>query len=404
MASINADGSGINVRSKLSGTDFSIGELGGTTATELGIRSLHENTLLNTLNRGLGIQTADGADFTIVRNDGVELQIDISGAVTIGDVLDRINNNPTNLNVPTPNSPYRIVARLAAFGNGIELVDDDPTGVATNGTPHTLQVRASTLSLAAVDLGLVPKGASVSDPPSPAAQAVGVAALANPDSDLTFTATQGGTQLNGAQIEFVNLSATGDQAFASYDANSNTLTIDVDFGFTTAQTVIDAVNGSVGAILSAALNTSQGPNSGQGTIHPANSGTVATLAGGTPEILTGTDINPQEVKGVFNTLLRLRKALTDGDTIEIQRSLELLDDDLLRVNFGRAEVGARQQSLDILKDRLDMETIELRSVLSIEIETDFTEAIMSLTSRQYAYEASLRTTSSIMQMSLLNYL
>ena len=38
-AEINATSNGINVRSLLSGADFTIGENGGTTATQLGIRT-----------------------------------------------------------------------------------------------------------------------------------------------------------------------------------------------------------------------------------------------------------------------------------------------------------------------------------------------------------------------------
>ena len=39
LAEINAAGDGINVRSRLSGADLTIGENGGTTATQLGIRT-----------------------------------------------------------------------------------------------------------------------------------------------------------------------------------------------------------------------------------------------------------------------------------------------------------------------------------------------------------------------------
>ena len=76
------------VRSRLSGADFSIGENGGTTATQLGIRSLTANTALADLNHGLGVTSITGADFTIHRKDGTDLPIDISSAVTIGDVLE----------------------------------------------------------------------------------------------------------------------------------------------------------------------------------------------------------------------------------------------------------------------------------------------------------------------------
>ena len=96
LAEINADGTGIDIRSRLSGTDFQIGENGGTTATDLGVRSFTRDSLLAELNHGRGVHTAEGTDFTIVRDDGTELAIDVSAAFTVGDVLDLINHHPDN--------------------------------------------------------------------------------------------------------------------------------------------------------------------------------------------------------------------------------------------------------------------------------------------------------------------
>jgi flagellar hook-associated protein 3 FlgL len=55
QAEINADGSGIDVRSRLSGSDFQIGENGGLTATQLGIRTYTSSTKLSDLNYGVGV-------------------------------------------------------------------------------------------------------------------------------------------------------------------------------------------------------------------------------------------------------------------------------------------------------------------------------------------------------------
>src|SRR5688572_26840995 len=69
LATIDPAGDRIAVRSRLSGVDFSIGENGGTTAADLGIRSLTDATFLDDLNYGRGIETAAGTDFTIRRKD-----------------------------------------------------------------------------------------------------------------------------------------------------------------------------------------------------------------------------------------------------------------------------------------------------------------------------------------------
>ena len=155
VAQINASGTGIDVRSRMSGVDFSIGENGGSTATELGLRTFTGSTRLDDLNQGFGIHEFDGVDFTVRRKDGVEFGIDVAGATRVQDVLDRINNHSGNQD---PN--HRVTARLAEFGNGIELVTSDTS------TTAVLAVVKSPLSLAAIDLGLVAKGETVSAAPT----------------------------------------------------------------------------------------------------------------------------------------------------------------------------------------------------------------------------------------------
>ncbi|HZN32834.1 MAG TPA: hypothetical protein VFB80_03415, partial [Pirellulaceae bacterium] len=123
LAQIDAGGDRLVIRSRLSGTDFSIGENGGTTAAQLGIRSNTVDTPLTALNHGLGVSEKAGIDFSIVRKDGVQLDIDIAGAATLGDVIDLINNHPANL-VPGT----QVVARLAPGGNGVELFDGNVGG------------------------------------------------------------------------------------------------------------------------------------------------------------------------------------------------------------------------------------------------------------------------------------
>lgn len=282
-ADLDPSGSGIRLRSRISGADFSVGENGGLTATQLGIRSLTDDTKLSGLNFGRGVHDVAGADFVIQRKDGTRLSIDISSAATIADVINLINNDPTNPQTTTS----KVTAQLAASGNGIELVTSDIS------TTAAFRVERAGGSFAANDLGLVPVGQDNSDAPS----------------------VSGGTQT-----------------------------------------------------------------------------------------ITGRDTGALEVNGVFTSLFRLRDALRSNDQREIERSTELLDGALEDVNFARSALGAQQQSVDVLLTRTDDEEVELRSVLSNEIEADLPAAISEFTARQTSYEATLRMTAQIAQLSLLNYL
>lgn len=282
LAEINAAGSGIDVRSRLSGGDFSIGENGGQTAAQLGIRSLTRETLLADLNHGRGVWAQAGSEFQIRRQDGVVLNIDLAGAQTIGDVLDLINGHAANVPAATA-----VTARLSGFGNGIELVNDDPAATTT------LAVLPASGSSAAQDLGLIPADQTVSNPAS-------------------------------------------------------------------------------------------------------LSGTTATL--------TGRDVNPQETRGLFAALVRLKDAVERNDTNEIGRAIDMLDESGDNLNLARADVGLRQQSLDALSDRSKQDEVELKGALSQTVDADLTQVVSDLASRQTAFEAALRMTAQLTQLSLLNFL
>ena len=111
-----------------------------------------------------------------------------------------------------------------------------------------------------------------------------------------------------------------------------------------------------------------------------------------------------ETHGVFNTLARLADALQENDLQRIERTVALLDQDMERARFAQAESGARLQGLDAIQQRLEDEEVELKTALSLEIDIDLAAAISDLTTKQVAFEASLRSMGQIFQLSLLNYL
>ncbi|GMU24554.1 MAG: hypothetical protein AMXMBFR13_46280 [Phycisphaerae bacterium] len=136
-ARINSAGTGLDIVNLISGARLSVGEDGGNTAELLGIRSLHGATLLSSLNDGRGVTQVDGADLRITASDGSTFDVDVSGAATIQDVLDRINAATGGA----------VTASLATTGNGLQLTDN----VAG---PGAMSVSRLNLSAAADDLGI----------------------------------------------------------------------------------------------------------------------------------------------------------------------------------------------------------------------------------------------------------
>ncbi len=392
LAEINRDQTGINIRSRLSGADLSIGENGGTTATDMGLRTFNRDTSLAELNYRQGVNAVPGPDFTIRRNDGVELEIDISSANSIGDVLDLINNHPDNLD---PNTA--VVARLQAFGNGIELVDDNPSA------GESLTVSRVVGSNTAWELGLVAWGENSSQPATPASAEAQIAFAPPNDVNTAFRvlAANAGTGFNDVDIE-LRSTLSGDVATATFDPVGRRLIIDMADGQTTTNTVLSAI--AAEGTFTAQLDLASDPtNDGTGTFI-APPGVAATTAGGTAETLAGRDTNPIETEGVFNSLLRLRDAIENNEVEDLSRIVEMLDADFDRLNFGRAAVGARAQGLDAIEMRNGDDQIELRSSLSNEIDIDLAEAATQFAARQAAYEASLRTIGNMYRLSLLDYL
>jgi flagellar hook-associated protein 3 FlgL len=115
-AELDQAGGAIRLRALRSGVDYSIGENGGQAAENLRIRSATEDTLLRDLGKGVGLRlNADTPDLIIRRPDNVELQLNLEGVESIGDVIDLIRNHPSN------QDSRKVLVDLNDIGNGIQL-------------------------------------------------------------------------------------------------------------------------------------------------------------------------------------------------------------------------------------------------------------------------------------------
>lgn len=140
QAQINSAGTGLIIENTVQGTSLSVGENGGTTAADLGIRSFSPSTPLSDLNGGKGVGTASGgaADFQITSSAGASFDVSIAGATTVQDVISDINS---------ASGSSGVTASFATTGNGIVLTD-------SSGGSGTLTLTPENDSMAAVDLGL----------------------------------------------------------------------------------------------------------------------------------------------------------------------------------------------------------------------------------------------------------
>ncbi|MHC4712565.1 MAG: flagellin N-terminal helical domain-containing protein [Planctomycetota bacterium] len=266
-ARINETGTGIDIVNRLSGGALKIGENGGATATDLGIRTMALSTPLSQLNSGRAVTSVSGDDITITLKDATVFGVDLSSAVTIGDVINAINTAPGN--------PGTLVAGLAATGNGIELTD-------SSGGAGNLVVDRANLSNAAVDLGI-----------------------------------------------------------------------------------------------------------------------LGSTAGA---VITGTDVSAVEPDGILTHLVGLKKALLANDDGLISFYTDKIENDLPTILERRASIGARQQRMDTVRDRISSEVLELQSLLSDRIDLDYATSIVKFSTLEAAFEAGLQTAGSFLRMSLIDFL
>lgn len=138
LARINDAGNGIDLVNPTQGVQMTIAENGGTTAADLGIRSLAPGTKLADLNGGRGVSTSSGAELQVNRRNGTTFQVEIGAAQTIQDAIDAIN---------TADAGGGVAASFSTTGNGIVLNDS------TAGAGQ-LSVISINFSTAARDLGL----------------------------------------------------------------------------------------------------------------------------------------------------------------------------------------------------------------------------------------------------------
>jgi flagellar hook-associated protein 3 len=472
--------------------------------------------------------TPVGNDFTITRSDGVTIYVDLASIattsvenLTIQDVIKSINDAPINTANPTPSNPTagKLVAQLNKYGNGIELVDNSQGS-------GSLVVTKNTFSYAAIDLGLVPKGQTTSNP----IVRDNDLTLRNPanllQSGIRIFGSNPTSPIDGVQVNFV-ASATATEVSVTYSENTRSLSVVYDPG-ATANDVVAAINTSSASVLfkaelakndnsgagqiadfttagmmyGSSTNTMQtktsfpgdnndlvfaanqpgyqyqgmkvqfigvttvpgmpiqfdhdtvgnqvnvfydasapatiptandviaawgeawrwGPpgdttyqnvsvsryvpdgttNAGTGLVAPS-AGTIDAMTTGV-QTLSGEDVNPQETQGIFTALMRIRDALTNNDQIELERAFGILDESNTNLSYTRADLGAREQGLDLTQEHLASENIDLQTALSDNHDVDFVQVVSDLTARQTAYQASLMSLGKIMQISLLNYL
>jgi len=378
-ASIGAAGTGITL-SVDAGSNLVVTDVGGgTMAADLGIARATASgdgidlfgsavsprvgplTTLASLNDGAGISLAG----LTITNGSVSKNINLSGAVTVEDAINTINN-----------SGALVKAQINDAGTGIDILNS------VQSLSMTISENGGTT---AADLGV--RSYSASTRVAELNDGKGLTSVAGAELRLTDSAGVGfDVDLTGVE--------TVQDVLDRINAAATTAGAGVAASFATTGNGIVLTDSAVGAgtLVAANLNNSRAL---------AELGLEGPVSGNT---LNGRDNNPINSTGLFANLDRLRRALRGNDQAEITAASELIDADLTRVTAVRGKTGAQVQEFESRATKIEDQNVATQSLLSELEDTDYTAAISKYQTLQTALQASLQVTSKTLDLSLMDFL
>ncbi len=347
---------------------------GGTTAVQLGIYQdtgtsllvgadldprLTPRTTLAALLAGTGADLSAGLQIT----NGAEIaNIDFTGATTLEDVLNRINQ-----------SDVGVRAEIADDGRTLRLVNLQ--------SGSDMRVSGD----AAVALGLRSLHAGI------------------PLADLN-----GGLGVDSVEGDDLRIT-TADGTVVDVDVD------DIDLATASVQDLLDLLNTAGGGAFSASLSATGGvtltdntTGAGTLTVDKLNlSPTRDSLGLGAPAVsgvINGQDVNPVEVDSPFTALIALRDALQQDDAQSVSLAGANLQESLEHLQAVHGKLAAVAQTMVQREERVEGERTAAEILRSDLRDVDLTEAIVQFQQIQTALQASLNSASQILNLSLLDYL
>ena len=111
----------------------------------------------------------------------------------------------------------------------------------------------------------------------------------------------------------------------------------------------------------------------------------------------------KDTGNVLSSLLNLEKALRDNDQDAIRDQLPELENASISISNHQASIGARMNRLDYTTTVLEKADVDTQLRISMIEDLDYAEAITALTNQETIYQATLKSTSMITQLSLVDY-
>lgn len=120
--------------------------------------------------------------------------------------------------------------------------------------------------------------------------------------------------------------------------------------------------------------------------------------------ITGSDTGVDRKAYLIDIFDNLEKALENKNNDGIQKALGEIKDAMGNVLTITSQIGAKSNRLELSKNKLEEQLVNLKELLSFNEDVSLPEAYMNLNIAENAYRASLATGSRIIQPSLMDFL
>ncbi len=323
-------------------------------------------TPITALAGGAGIDIEKGF---VVTNGDLKATIDLSGSETVQDVVNAINS-----------AGVFVLARINDAGTGIDVFN---------------QVSGSSLSIGenggstAADLGL-----STFDTATPLPRLNSGLGVTRRDGveDLRITASNGDV----VDVDLDSAQTVGDVITLINDA-AELAGVTVTASFRDVGNGIQITDGSGGTdpLTVTSLNASAAAD---------DLGLTQATLSEDGSTLIGVDVNPTKTRGILSALLDLERALRSDDTRGISIASSQLDELGSEVVRIRGIIGARAQAMSSKRQQIEDASITTEVLLSDVQDIDYASAVTELQSSLSQMQASLQTSSQLLNLSLMDFL
>ncbi len=359
------------------------------------------DTKLANLNDGRGVDLSTGIIAIKNFDESINLNVDLSGAATIDDVLQTLNDAFAASSDPQVQA---LSASINAGGTGIDITDPNNLGLTiTDIAPGS--TTASDLGISG-DVGLVLNGVDLN--PQTEFSVAEVTAGQTTAGDLGISGSFHGTMVGQSIVPQITMDTPLSLLNSGHGEDLGQIRISlgraskiVDLGnssYTTVGDLINALN-NTGLDIEASINDAMTGIQIVPTVD--NASLIIDEIGGGDTAHTLCIFGSPDI---FGTLMLLEQALRNDDQSVVGQLIGNLDESIQDLLNHEAKVGTRVRRMESTQSRLDDMSYTYKSLLSDVEDADLTQLVTDLAMQETSYQAALIASSKIIQPTLLDFL